>query len=95
MLGVSDYTQTAWMNFLSELEDSVLVCDSAALELAHWSITIPKLIEQHKVVNVHHVTDNVISYRATSVVFLLGFCNNFYFLLDSTNPFSLLLLSLN
>lgn len=72
MLGVSDYSQTAWLEFMSDLEDSVLVCDTAALELAHWSVTVPKLIEEHKVVNVHHVSDQSVCYQAASVFFLIG-----------------------
>ena len=72
MLRVSDYSQTAWLEFLSELEESVLVCDTAALELAHWSITVPKLRQEHKVLGVHHVDDRVVGYQAASVFFLIG-----------------------
>ena len=72
MLGVLDYSQTAWLEFLSDLEDSVLVCDTAALELAHWSVTVPKLLQEHKVVNVQHVSDEVVGYEAVSLFFLLG-----------------------
>ena len=72
MLRVSDYSQTAWLEFLSDLEESVLVCDTAALELAHWSITVPKLLQEHKVLGVHHVADRVVGYQAASVFFLVG-----------------------
>ena len=72
MLGVSDYSQTAWLEFLTDLEDSVLVCDTSALELAHWSVTVPILLERYKVVNVHHVADKVVGYESTSIFFLLG-----------------------
>ena len=72
MLGVSDYTRTAWLDFLSELEDSVLLCDTAALELAHWSITVEQLVTEHRVVNVHHTADPVVEYDSSSIFLLVG-----------------------
>ena len=72
MYGLAEHCQTAWLNFASDLEDSLLVCDSAAMELAHWSITVPVLIKEHRVRHVHHVDDKVADYRdGTASVFLL------------------------
>eukprot|EP00116_Pleurobrachia_bachei_P000362 sb/3460624/ len=72
MYGLAEHCQTSWLNFVSDLEDALLVCDSAAMELAHWSITVPVLIKEHRVRHVHHVDDKVAEYRdGTASVFLL------------------------
>ena len=57
------------MELAPDLTESVVVCDTSALELLHWSEFLP--MEEWKVVNVHHVTDRVLDYGA-ALVFLIG-----------------------